>query len=69
MRSNKSRSLLTLKQTNKLNGIVKNTRTHDRKIRIFPHVDASLVSLSSVCVEEKERDGRLRGERKSEKII
>lgn len=39
--------LLTLKHTNKLNGIVKNTITHDKKIRIFPHVEASLVSLSS----------------------
>ena len=39
--------LLTLKHTNKLNGIVKNTITHDKKIRIFPHVEASLDSLSS----------------------
>lgn len=44
LRSHKS---LTLKQTSKLIGIVKNTSTQDKKIKIFPHVDASALSVSS----------------------
>lgn len=45
--------LLTLKHTSKLIGIVRKTRTHERKMRIFPHVDASALSVSSA--EKKSR--------------
>lgn len=51
LRSHKS---LTLKQTSKLIGIVKNTSTQDRKIKIFPQVDASALSVSSA--ENKRRE-------------
>lgn len=45
--------MLTLKQTNKLNGIVTIIRTHERKIRIFPHADASLCISSSATKKEE----------------
>ena len=45
---------LTLKQINKLNGIVRKTRMHERNIKILPHVDASpLFSLSSAKMRNK----------------
>lgn len=45
---------LTLKQINKLNGIVRKTRMHERNIKILPHVDASpLFSLSSARMKNK----------------
>lgn len=45
--------LFTLKQTSKLIGIVKNTSTQERKINIFPHVDASALSVSSAIMKKK----------------
>jgi hypothetical protein len=44
---------LTLKQTNKLNGIVMQIRNHDRNIRIFPQNDSSVCSGSSAIKKFK----------------
>lgn len=46
--------LITLKQTNKLIGIVKKTRTHERKISIFPHVVDSELSWEFSALRKRE---------------
>lgn len=54
--------LLTLKQTNKLIGIVRKTRTQERKIKIFPHVEASALSVSSaeIVIKRVEKESRVK---------
>lgn len=44
---------LTLKQTNKLNGIVMMTRTHDKTINAFPHDSDSAFCSSSATRKGK----------------
>lgn len=50
--------ILTLKQTNKLNGIVIQTTTHDKIINAFPHVSESAFCSSS-ATKKREKNNRI----------
>lgn len=54
---------ITLKQTNKLNGIVKTTKTQDKTINAFPHDADSAFCSSSAVIRDNE------GKKKKQNII
>ena len=60
---------LTLKQINKLNGIVRKTRTHDKNIKILPHVDASPFDSSSAVLKEIENKNKNEKKENEKKFI
>lgn len=53
MFNNLTKFIITLKQTKRLRGIVTATSTHDKNIKIRPHVVASPLALVSAVIKKK----------------